>query len=135
MHTDKNPLQYDGFVKSGQRLGAEPPPGRGVRSPPRPQQRGAAIVFFPGADIVVGKLREGDGEPGFVPGLHVRQRDEAELLVLLVAVERGDVEPAVPLRGARRRRRLARRHHQQHARARAPRRLQRQDAAGQPVQM
>jgi hypothetical protein len=38
--------------------------------------------------------------------LHVRQRVEAQLLVLFGAVERGDVEPAVPVRGARRRRAL-----------------------------
>jgi hypothetical protein len=123
-------LQYDGHVKSAHWHGVEPPPGRDVRAAPRPPRRGAAIV-----GLRRWQLHDGDREPGAVPGVHVRQRVEAQLLVLLGAVERGDVEPAVPVRGARRRRVLARHHHQRHARTRAPRRLRRQDAAGQPVQM
>ncbi|EAZ38865.1 hypothetical protein OsJ_23282 [Oryza sativa Japonica Group] len=67
-------------------------------------------------------------------GLHVRELVGAEAVVLHGAVERGDVQTGVPMRRARRRRLLARRHHQQHPRPRAPRRLQRQDPSGEPVQ-
>jgi hypothetical protein len=74
-------LLYDGLVKSAHWHGVEPPPGRDVCAAPRLPRRGAAIV-----GLRRWQLHDGDREPGAVPGVHVRQRVEAQLLALFGAV-------------------------------------------------
>lgn len=90
------------------------------------------------AGLGVGAVRVHDhaDQPVPVPQLHQRQRVGAAVLVLLAARQRRADQPAVPLRRAQRRLLVPRRRHRrQDARAPAPPGVQRQDPAGEQVQL